>query len=95
MVFGEEICFQIKDSARNQDISELFLRYIGMDNIGIKMKGTFLKLWSKRQNRVIGPPLFNEGHIYQVIDFDYDFGKLWLRKKLISRGRFEGIYLKS
>lgn len=54
------------------------LEVLGIDDIGIKMKGAFSKLWTKLEETVIGPQLVNEGQIYQVINFDYNFGKLWL-----------------
>jgi hypothetical protein len=80
MVFGEEIHFLINEPSSAQNFSELFLKYMGIDKIGIKMKGTFLKLWFKQQSKVIGPLLYDEEHIYRVVAFDYDYGKLWLKR---------------
>ena len=78
MVFGEEIHFFIQDPASGQSLSDLFLRFLGIDQVGMKMKGIFARLWSKRRNKIIGPHLTDEEHTYRVIAFDYDLGKLWL-----------------
>jgi hypothetical protein len=84
LILGEEIFLQIGDPKSNNIKSEVFLKYMGTDKTGLKMKGSFPSLWRKGDQELIGPELFNKEHIFKAVDIDYQRNLIWLRKLVIN-----------
>lgn len=80
MVFGEERLFLVK---RTQLIDCFYLRYMGQDSDGVKMKGNIPQLWVTKKNRVTGPKLYDEDQTrYAVNKIDYQKAIIWLYELL-------------
>ncbi len=80
MIFGEERLFIIEYPVSPPGIMEFFLRFLGMDQNGFKMKGDFPKVWSVETGKVCGPLLYEEDNIYEVVTTDYSKNLIWLRQ---------------
>lgn len=78
MIFGEERLFQTNLPENYQH--ELYLRFMGQDATGLKMRGIFPKLWKEKDNKVNGPELINEDGIYNIAAIDYNKGYLWVNQ---------------
>lgn len=78
MIFGEERFFSVRDRVIPNGFAEFFLRYLGVDHYGIKMKGTFPIAWTKNGVHISGPPLFSDENNYNVSNVDYQRNVIWL-----------------
>jgi len=78
MIFGEERLFQPNLPQNSQ--YELYLRFMGKDGVGLKMRGIFPKLWKVKDNKVIGPELINKDGIYNITAIDYNKGFIWVNQ---------------
>jgi hypothetical protein len=58
MVFGEERLFIVNYPNVPPGILEFFLRFLGKDQNGLKMKGNFSKVWTIKTGKFCGPLLF-------------------------------------
>ena len=76
MVFGEERLF--KTNALLKYKCEFFLRFMGKDPSGLKMRGTFPKLWKVTADQILGPQLVDEDSVYDIVNVDYNKSNLWL-----------------
>ncbi len=76
MVFGEERLF--KTNVQLKYKFELYLRFLGEDSSGIKMRGVFPNLWRVNGTKVIGPQLVDEDHVYNISKIDYHKECVWL-----------------
>jgi hypothetical protein len=76
MVFGEEKFFFI-DSLEWENA--ILLKYIGADEYGMKMEGIFPAFWCrKHDDYFIGPMIYDDDHIYEVSNVDYEDYLIWL-----------------
>lgn len=82
MVFGEERLFIIEYPAVPSGMSEFILKFVGNEPGGIKMKGIFPKIWAMEAGKVIGPLLFDEDDVYEVVEMDYKNNLLWISQVL-------------
>jgi hypothetical protein len=84
LIIGEEILLKVGSLKTNDIRSEVFLKYMGTDKTGVKLKGSFPSFWRKGDNEVIGPELFNKEYIFKVVDIDYKRNLIWLRELMIN-----------
>jgi len=78
MVFGEERLFTA--NAQYKSKCELFLRFMGKDDLGLKMRGSLPKFWKVKDQEVIGPELAAEDGIYNIAAIDYNKGYIWVNQ---------------
>ncbi len=81
-IVGEEIFLQIGDLISNEIRNEVFLKYMGIDKTGLKMKGRFPVYWEKTEKGLSGPELFNNEFVFKAVAVDYNSNLIWLREML-------------
>jgi hypothetical protein len=86
LIIGAEICFQVGRPAKDI-VTELYLKYMGMEKTGLRMTGYLPHLWERNDQGITGPQLFNKRFIFQVVDFDYSKNTLWLREMASCIGK--------
>lgn len=58
--------------------SGIYLTYIENDNLGMKMTGGIPFLWDFGGKDLKGPRLYDDNHIYKVVNVDYQNNLIWL-----------------
>ncbi len=89
MITGEEVILKVGHIKSRCILTEVYLRFMGLDELGLRMKGKIPVLWAKDDHGVSGPDLFDDVHIFKVIDLDYERGILWVRELVMDFGNIE------
>jgi hypothetical protein len=77
LILGEEVLFHI-DNLENE--AEIYLKYLGRDQKGIKMSGRIPNLWLKNGVSIRNLALHQGNYIYRIIDFDLNKNRFWLKQ---------------
>lgn len=80
MVYGEERLYLYEYPDNPPGFMEVFLRYMGKEKNGIKMKGNLPRIWTVTADEVLGPLLFDDDTVYEVSAVDYDNNFIWLNR---------------
>ncbi|TCL59807.1 hypothetical protein EDC14_103744 [Hydrogenispora ethanolica] len=89
LITGEEVMLKVGHIKSRCILTEVYLRFMGTDELGLRMKGKIPVLWVKDEHGVSGPDLFDDVHIFKVTDLDYDRGVLWIRELVMDFGNIE------
>jgi hypothetical protein len=80
LIFGEERLFIIESPKVPSGIGEFILKFVGTEPRGIKMKGIFPQIWAIEAEKIVGPLLFDEDVVYEVVEIDYKNNLLWINQ---------------
>lgn len=84
LILGEEVFLQIGNPKSNNILSKIYLKYMGTDKTGLKMKGSFPSFWRMGDKEIIGPELFNNEYIFKAVDIDYKRNLIWVQELVIN-----------
>lgn len=86
LILGEEMLLKIGNIGSTDIVGEVFLKYMGTDRAGLKMKGRYPYLWREESDKITGPELFNNGQTFKVVGMDYKRNLLWIQELVINLG---------